>query len=588
MKHASRLPLRRVLRCHALALRRHALALGLGAGLLGAAAPTEPCAAADSAPAVVSNPTAVPNPVIAGFHPDPSVCRVGDDYYLVTSSFQFFPGVPIFHSRDLVHWEQIGNVLDRASQLPLAGANCWGGIYAPTLRHHDGRFYMITTNVSARGNFLVTATDPRGPWSEPVWLEQGGIDPSLFWQDGRTYMMSNPDDGIYLCEIDEATGRQLTPSRLIWSGTGGRYPEAPHIYRRGDYYYLLIAEGGTEFGHSATIARSTDIYGPYEACPRNPILTHFRQRTQGHPFQGTGHADLFEAADGSWWLACLAFRPLSAGTHHLGRETFLAPVVWDADGWPVVGDDGTLPAVVSGLSTSATPAASAADGAEAASASSGAPAFGQRPWRDDFDAPALGPEWVYLQNPDSSAYRLRDGRLWLTGRPTTLDDERRSPTFVAHRQEDVRAAWTTRLDLTDKAQPGAEAGMSVYITGAAHYDLFLTPEASADGVPTERARLRLRYRLGALTHVERDLPLPDGAAWLRIEADAERYAFAYSADGLEFHPLGRMDTRYLSSECAGGFTGVVVGLYATAADASAQAATDADAPTAAFDFFLYE
>lgn len=552
--------------------RRTAAFCLFAATLFAAAVPTAPCAAADSAPA------AVPNPVIAGFHPDPSVCRVGDDYYLVTSSFQFFPGVPIFHSRDLVHWEQIGNVLDRASQLPLAGANCWGGIYAPTLRHHDGRFYMITTNVSARGNFLVTATDPRGPWSEPVWLEQGGIDPSLFWQDGRTYMMSNPDDGIYLCEIDEATGRQLTPSRLIWSGTGGRYPEAPHIYRRGDYYYLLIAEGGTEFGHSATIARSTDIYGPYEPCPRNPILTHFRQRTQGSPIQGTGHADLFEAADGSWWLACLAFRPLSAGTHHLGRETFLAPVVWDADGWPVVGDDGTLPAEVSGLSVAEVPDAVGP---------AGGTAFGRRPWRDDFDAPALGPEWVYLQNPDSSAYRLRDGRLWLSGRPTTLDDERRSPTFVAHRQEDVRATWTTRLDLTDKAQPGAEAGMSIYTTGAAHYDLFLTPEASADGVPTERARLRLRYRLGALTHVERDLSLPDGAAWLRIEADAELYTFAYSADGREFRPLGRMNTRYLSSECAGGFTGVVVGLYATAPAATDQSAAS-DAPTAAFDFFLYE
>lgn len=183
------------------------------------------------------------NPVIPGFHPDPSVVSVGDDFYLVTSSFCYFPGVPIFKSKDLVNWDQIGHVLDRPSQLNLKDAGVWGGIYAPTIRYNDGRFYMVTTNVTDKGNFIVHTTDPAKGWSDPVWLEQGGIDPSLYFEDGKCYLVSNPDVGISICEIDPITGQQLTESRRIWEGTGGRHPEAPHIYKKDGYYYLLCAEG---------------------------------------------------------------------------------------------------------------------------------------------------------------------------------------------------------------------------------------------------------------------------------------------------------------------------------------------------------
>ena len=188
------------------------------------------------------------NPIIPGFHPDPSVCRVGEDYYLVNSSFCYFPGVPLFHSKDLVNWEQIGNCLTRESQVKLTNAGTWGGIYAPTIRYNEGVFYMITTNVSDKGNFLVHTTDPRGEWSEPVWIKQGGIDPSLYFEDGKCYLVSNPDVGIYLCEINPMTGEQLSESKRIWNGTGGRHPEGPHIYKKDGWYYLLISEGGTEYG----------------------------------------------------------------------------------------------------------------------------------------------------------------------------------------------------------------------------------------------------------------------------------------------------------------------------------------------------
>ena len=237
------------------------------------------------------------NPVISGMHPDPSVCRVGDDFYLVNSSFQFFPGVPIYHSKDLVNWEQIGNVLNRPSQLYLKDAASWAGIYAPTIRYHEGTFYMITTNCSDKGNFIVHTTDPAGEWSDPIWLKQGGIDPSLYFEDGKCYLVSNPTDCIYLSEIDPKTGEQLSESKALWTGTGGRYPEAPHIYKKDGWYYLLISEGGTEMGHKVTIARSKNIDGPYSPNPSNPILTHIDQQAQSNPIQGTGHADLVQAPD---------------------------------------------------------------------------------------------------------------------------------------------------------------------------------------------------------------------------------------------------------------------------------------------------
>ena len=283
------------------------------------------------------------NPVIPGFHPDPSFCRVGEDYYLVTSSFEYFPGVPVYHSRDLVHWEQIGHALTRDSQLPLQNVGRSRGIYAPTIRYHNGRFYIITTNVDSIGNFIVTADHPAGPWSEPVLVDQPGIDPSLFFDDdGKVYYTGTHHDssgvqGIGLFEIDPNTGARREETRIVWYGTGWKCPEAPHLYKINGLYYLMIAEGGTEYGHMVTIARASSPYGPYEACPGNPILTHASNRMRGSAIAGTGHADLLQAHDGSWWMVFLAFRPTEQYFHHLGRETFLCPVRWE-NGWPVVND----------------------------------------------------------------------------------------------------------------------------------------------------------------------------------------------------------------------------------------------------------
>jgi beta-xylosidase len=489
------------------------------------------------------------NPVIPGFHPDPSVVRVGDDFYLVTSSFEFFPGVPIFTSRDLVHWKQLGHVLTRPSQLPLEKARPSGGIYAPTLRYHDGTYYMITTNVDGGGNFFVTATDPAGPWSEPVWLRDfGGIDPSLFFDDDGTVYLTGQGSapgrtrGIYQTRLDVKTGKLLDPLRLVWDRTGTRYPEGPHLYKIEGRYYLMIAEGGTEYGHMVKVARSDSPWGPFEACPRNPILTN-RQTENDVPVQGTGHADLVEAPDGSWWMVFLAFRPVSGYFHHLGRETFLAPVTWDAEGWPVV--NGGQPI-----------------GLEVKAARLPAQAFPPTPTRTGFDAP-LGPEWNYLRNPDASSYSLgaRPGWLTLRGSATALGDAA-SPTWVGRRQEHLSGRVAALVDFVP-GRDGEEAGISVYMNPDHRYEIAVR---RANG----RRQVFVRQRIGPyLEAVTASAPL-DGnePVVLQVDSTPEEYAFSYGVavsgrPQVATRPLGKAAARYLSSEVAGGFTGVYLALYTT-------------------------
>jgi len=273
------------------------------------------------------------NPVLPGFYPDPSICRVGPDYYLVCSSFEYFPGVPIFHSHDLMSWHQIGNVLDRASQLPFpADTAASAGIFAPTIRHHDGRFYLATTNVTLGRHLIVTATNPAGPWSEPVYLDLPHVDPSLAWEEDGTCWLTV--SGVESYRIDPHTGTVFEGPVAMWSGSGGQYPEAPHLYRIDDWWYLLVSEGGTHTGHAVSIARARSARGPFEPGPANPFLTH---RGTDRPVQATGHADLVQAADGTWWMVLLGIRPKGQWPpfHVLGRETFLVPVRW-VDGWPIV------------------------------------------------------------------------------------------------------------------------------------------------------------------------------------------------------------------------------------------------------------
>jgi len=486
------------------------------------------------------------NPIIAGFHPDPSICRVGDDYYIVNSSFQYFPGVPIYHSKDLVNWELIGNVLDRQSQLPLKKASSWQGIYAPTLRYDNGIYYMIVTNVGSGGptgdgstgseNFMVTATDPRGPWSEPIWLEQGGIDPSLYFENGKCYMVSNPDNTITLCQIDPVTGRRLTKSRALWQGTGGRYPEGPHIYKKDGWYYLLISEGGTELAHRLTIARSKSIEGPYEANPQNPLLTHCSLAGQTSQIQGTGHGDLVQAKDGNWWMVFLAYRNYGGSYHHLGRETYMAPVEWRQGEWPVVNGGQPVDTLMNVKVAGAAP--------------QGEPR--RRHIRTTFDRP-LGPEWVYIQNPDSAAYQMKYGRLRLMAGLSSLTDNDH-PTFVGRRQESALFTAETTVDFT-QSMAGDNAGLTVYQINDGHIDFVL--HQGRNGM-----MLRVSMTIKNVSATLREVHINDSRCTLRIRSDGKNYYFDYATDGKTFKTLDEVDCSLVSTEVVGGFTGVVIGMYA--------------------------
>jgi xylan 1,4-beta-xylosidase len=477
----------------------------------------------------------VTNPVVAGFHPDPSICRVGADYYLACSSFEYFPGVPIFHSQDLVHWTQIGNALDRPGQLRLPpGTASSSGIYAPTLRHHDGRFWLITTNTQDAGNLLFTATDPAGPWSDPIRVPGvTGIDPDLAW-DGHgncwcTYA------GVWQIRIDPHTGESVGSPRRIWSGTpGAKAPEAPHLYQIGDHWYLLIAEGGTERCHSVSIARGRTPDGPFEPCPANPILTH---RGTDHPIQNTGHADLVQAPDGSWWMVLLGVRPRGGtpGWHVLGRETYLAPVTWDG-GWPVVGE----------LSPDLAPPPWPLRPAPAA------------PVRDDFDLSELPACWVSLRHRPAADCTTKERTGWLTlrGRGRSLDDL--DVTFVGRRQQHLACRARALVDPAD-----GQGGLAVRLDEQHHYE-----------IEVAGGQVQVVARIGPLRAVVAAQPVPAGPVVLRIEA-ADRRAGFDARSGPDTLSLGieepdgtcillaRLDGRYLSTEVAGGFTGRVIGMYAT-------------------------
>lgn len=498
------------------------------------------------------------NPILKGFNPDPSICRVNDNYYMVTSSFEYFPGLPIYHSKDLINWRQIGHCLTRDSQLPLHKVYASGGLFAPSLRYHDGLFYVICTNVSGGGNFFCTASDPAGPWSEPVWVDIKSIDPDIFWDsDGKSYFVTQGDEGIRITEVDLKTGKTLAPERLVWGGIGGRFPEAPHIYKKDGFYYLLLGEGGTEYAHSATIGRSKYLYGPYESCPLNPIITHCNRLGQGNPIQGVGHADFVQAGDGSWWVVFLGFRVTQVYSyyHILGRETFLAPVDWPTGGWPQVNGNGTVSLNMDVPTLPLHP-------------------FEKAPVRTNFDSDKLGFEWQYLRNPVRENYSLSEKRGWLkiSASPYTLD-ETEAVSFVGRRQTEHDFVAATRLELVSSAE-NEEAGMTLIQNNTHHYDFLI--QKTNDGYI-----IRLRVKVGSLSYTAAEKTVKGNTVNLKIEGTPHQYIFYYSdSEADDYNVLGRLDTRYLSTEVAGGFTGVMIGLYTSSNGKQSDA-------KAYFDWFDY-
>ncbi|WP_066195761.1 MULTISPECIES: glycoside hydrolase family 43 protein [Gracilibacillus] len=513
------------------------------------------------------------NPIIPGFYPDPSVCRVEEDYYLVTSSFEYFPGVPIFHSKDLVNWRQLGHVLDRPEQLNLDQTPFSRGIYAPTIRYHNGTFYMITTFVvsptGARRNFYVTASDPAGPWSNPVWLEDApGIDPSLlFDDDGKVYYTGNrkPPSGqrykkhneIWLQELDLETGKLIGEKYSLWDGAlkNAHAQEAPHLYKIGNWYYLMIAEGGTGHTHAVTIARSKQVKGPYEMTETNPILTH-RHLGRHYPIVNVGHADIIETQAGDWWMVCLASRPFGGYYRNLGRETFLVPFIWE-EGWPIVNPG-------SGL-------------VEPEMAFPNLPEhkWPAQPLHDSFESERLGDQWNFIRTPRESFWSLteRKGYLRLKAKQETIMEEE-NPSFVGRRQQHIDFYAELAMEFKP-AQSTDSAGLVLLQNHGYQIRVEMVTE-------NEQPTLKLVRREAGSDQLIATQALEDWCVYLSVEGNGQDYTFSYAIDPAERHLLARdVDGRVLSTDLASGFVGAYIGMYCSGN--GKQSAGYAD-----FDWFEYQ
>ncbi len=415
-----------------------------------------------------------------------------------------------------------------------------GGVFAPTIRYNNGRFYMVTTNDTYHKNFYVYTDNIYGEWSEPVFVEQDGIDPSLFFEDGKTYFMSNGSDPadnngcIFQCEIDAATGKKLTESKPVWKGSGGRYLESPHLYHFGEWYYIMAAEGGTEYGHMVTYARAKSPYGPFEQYPSNPVLTNRNLGGHQSTIQGIGHGDLVQDDQGNTFMFCLGFRQTGMWQpfHHLGREVFIVPVHWNEDGWFTAGVDGIVCKEME-LDIDANPCN--CDGKYNVSL-------------DKMDALSL--RWCYLREYKEENYKFADGCLSLRGVKAGLSDIS-APTFAGIRQSE----FNTILNVNVKSD-AEEAGITFYLCEKHHYDLAVCNNSGKKSVI-------LRLCIGDATQIVKEKEFAQGSeeASFRVVSTNEDYSFYAKCGGEEVF-MGKAGTKYLSSEVAGGFTGTVMAMYA--------------------------
>ena len=502
------------------------------------------------------------NPIMPGFYPDPSICAVGGDYYLVNSTFAYFPGLPIMHSRDLVHWEQIGNAMHRASQLPLKNAGHSAGLFAPTVRYHQGTFYVICTNVSFGGNYIVTAKNPEGPWSEPHYIRgAGGIDPSLFFDDdGKCYYIGthpnpkgcryNGDWYIWIQELDPDSMELVGEHRDVWNGAMRDviWPEGPHLYKKDSYYYIVHAEGGTGPDHAVTVCRSRNIWGPYENNPCNPILTH-RHLGKDYPVRYVGHADLFETPKGDWYMVMLAVRPLEGYTT-MGRETFLARVVWE-NGWPVVNPGvGKLTEEVE-VDLPEWDPLKEPDSYTVRTGRKTCVPGSAREYRFG-EMRELGEEFLFLRNPREDLYELAEGKgLYLRFGSHTLK-ETESPSFVAVRQQHHSFLVCVRLR-TENLNSGRRAGLALVQSDKAQLRLEIT-DGRAEAILCENGRDRTAGSCA----------VPEGGACLFLRVKGLSAEAGLQTEAGEEIFAGDLDIRSLSTEVSGGFVGCCAGLYAVA------------------------
>jgi len=500
------------------------------------------------------------NPILPGFYPDPSICRVGEDYYLVNSSFSFFPGVPIFHSTDLSHWKQIGHILDRPSQLNLTNQWISAGIYAPSIRYHKGTFYMITTLMPDGGNFFVTAKNPVGPWTEPTWLHDiKGIDPSFFFDnDGKAYIVNNGPvadgkplyDGhrsLWVQEFNLDTQKPVGKRvEIVNGGTDiSKKPiwiEGPHIFNKDGYYYLLCAEGGTSLGHSQVIFRSKSIWGPYEVFPGNPILTQRDMpEDRDNPVTCTGHADFVQTPNGDWVAIFLGCQPYEGEFFNTGRQTFIQNVDWKGE-WPIILKKGAT--VPDNVTLPLKPKAGAISFREYSAK-----------WRDDFNDPKLNLDWNFIRTPKETWYNIDHDALSINARPISID-EVGNPSFIGRRLQFAKSEFSASVSL-EKGKD-MEAGIVAFQNEKFFYKMVVEQFG-------KKNYLKVSSATTEFAKVELPNYTPGSPVFLKMKMLNNKFECAFSFDEKAWNSIaGELDGKHLSTKVSGGYIGAYFGLYSYA------------------------
>ncbi len=526
------------------------------------------------------------NPILAGFYPDPSICRAGDDYYIVNSSFAYYPGLPIFHSKDLVSWKQIGHAMDRPEQLPLIGAGVSRGLFAPSISYYKGKFYIVCTLIDRGGNFVITADNPAGPWSDPTYIKEvAGIDPSLFFDEStdKAYLVYNSDPPgrkslwnghrtIRMYEFDYNNKKIVGEEKLLVNGgvDTSKHPvwiEAPHIYRINDWYYLMCAEGGTAYNHSEVIFRSKSPEGPFVPWDKNPILTQRHlDRSRKNPVTTAGHADLVQTKNGTWYAVYLACRPYEGDMYNIGRETFLNPVTWTEDGWPVILKGNEViqyryPIPMPDINKKPVN-----------------PFSGNYTFQDDFNEQTLNIRYTFLRTVTENWYNTSDKKGWLSLqlRPQTVGG-RNNPSFVGFRQAHHQAMVTTKLQFAPTTE-SEKSGLVIFQNEQTFYYLC---KSLSGGKPVVQLYGGTSDSLNMQLLKEQPLKSGNKEVLLRIEPKNDIYTMSFSTDGKSWIKLQDVDGKILSTAKAGGFVGSVFGLYATSLGKASNA-------KAHFDWFQYK
>jgi alpha-N-arabinofuranosidase len=507
------------------------------------------------------------NPILAGFYPDPSICRAGNDFYIVNSSFAYYPGLPIFHSTDLLNWQQLGYALNRPEQLNLDGAGVSRGLFAPTIRFHEGIFYILCTLIDKGGNFIITAKNPKGPWSNPVWLPQvKGIDPSIDFIGDKAYITYNSDppdnkslyDGhrtIRMYEFDYKKLEVMGEEKLLINGGTdiSKKPvwiEGPHLYKLGEYYYLMCAEGGTGYNHSEVVFRTKSLGEPFVPYQNNPILTQRHLDTaRKNPVTTTGHADLVQAADGKWWAVFLGCRPYEDDFYNTGRETFMAPVQWKED-WPIINP---------GFETVQYQYPIAAT-----IKNTGDKFSGNYIYKDEFNKANLNNRYSFLRTVRNQWYDLtsRPGSLTVSLQPQTCSGSG-NPSMVCFRQPHLKGYAATEMNFT----PGNEnekAGLLIFQSENYYYFLCSTVDKGKPVVQLLKGKGNNKNSTQTEILASEIITGKKGSLFFKIAADGDSYSFYYASKKDKWQLLkANVDGKFLSTKVAGGFVGSMYAMYAT-------------------------